>query len=503
MSNEFCFIHHCPDNILSNIESHFYVESLSAGALILRGNTNTSKYVNKKYTAYLIGNVYNIVMFKTILAHSESQVWTLNDAEVFCLLRERLGDNAMTLAEGSFCLFIAYHNGTVEVITEARGLNLISLVQTEHHWVTNSLKIVSHIAGEDAFDFLSEKKVIDNLHKADNFSPAKNIIRLKPGTITKLLYDEQHYFYTENRRLSSPQKNSILTLPENTLYDLIDINLRGAISSWVNTNESIGIPLSGGLDSSLITALACQHFPKVKTWSIGTELSDEFTFAKMVSDALSTEHEVKILTEDDILSGVAEAIYYNEIFDGRSSEIQSGLFNIYKLASSKVTSLLTGYGADLLFGGILNPDHSDPNPNAILAEEIYRTKWTGEFSSCGATKYNLNVYHPFWCNSMISLCEHLDPYFKCRNNEVKNILREYAENLKTLPAEIIRRKKIGIHEGSSVNHVFARAINTDVNNYQEKTKFSYSIYKAFLNGHLSIEDISSDKLRSIFKRSKS
>ncbi|MCE1787631.1 asparagine synthase C-terminal domain-containing protein, partial [Enterobacter hormaechei] len=93
------------------------------------------------------------------------------------------------------------------------------------------------------------------------------------------------------------------------LLEIIDSDLRNSISRLSKNNETIGVPLSGGLDSSLVTALASKYFDKVKTWSIGTELSNEFEFSKIVSDYLGTEHEVKILSEDEVISGVVKAIY--------------------------------------------------------------------------------------------------------------------------------------------------------------------------------------------------
>ncbi|MGA6580193.1 asparagine synthase C-terminal domain-containing protein, partial [Providencia sp. NPDC089923] len=163
-------------------------------------------------------------------------------------------------------------------------------------------------------------------------------------------------------------------------------------------------------------------------------------------------------------------------------------------------SLLTGYGSDLLFGGILNPLKDYQNPNNILAEQVYRTKWTGEFSTHGANSYGLNVYHPFWNNGLISLCKNLNPDFKIRDQEVKNILREYTDNLHLIPKEIVWRKKIGIHEGSSVNQSFANIIGTSATNYQAKTRFSYAVYKEFLTGRLTIDEATPTKLREIMKR---
>ncbi|EJD6670471.1 asparagine synthase [Providencia rettgeri] len=500
MSTEFCFTRTYSENKLSRLSNEFHITNISTGILISKNNTTIIQYETAYYTAYLFGNIYNISVLKSILGKIEGSTWALNEIEILCLLREKLGDTAIYLAEGDFCLFIEYHNGTIEVITESRGLNLINVVKAEQFWITNCLKIVGNLEGEKIFDFSPEHEIIENTFKTDTFSPIRNVIRLKPGTINTITHDEQNYPYIESRQLATPTNKNIITLKKDVLYHLIDMEMRYSISRLVDNNESIGIPLSGGLDSSLVTALACQYFKKVKTWSIGSELSNEFEFAQIVSNALGTEHEVKILSDDEIINGVINAIYHNEIFDGLSSEIQSGLFNVYKLAQGKVNSLLTGYGSDLLFGGILNPLKDYQNPNNILAEQVYRTKWTGEFSTHGANSYGLNVYHPFWNNGLISLCKNLNPDFKIRDQEVKNILREYTDNLHLIPKEIVWRKKIGIHEGSSVNQSFANIIGTSATNYQAKTRFSYAVYKEFLTGRLTIDEATPTKLREIMKR---
>ncbi|MDX8001084.1 asparagine synthase [Xenorhabdus sp. Reich] len=499
MSTEFCFVKHSQDKNISKLINTFNAEELSTGTIFFRNSSNISKTKNDQYTAFLIGDIYNISILRSTLGKIEGNVWALNVAEVLLLMRERLGNSSLSLVEGDFCLFIEDKKGKIEIITESRGLNLVNLVKTDKIWITNSLKIVGSVEHENAFDFRSEEEVIRDVLKPDDFSPIKNVLRLKPGTINTLNFDEQNYPYIESKKFTSPVENNVLKIKESLILEIIDMDLRYSISRLASNNESIGIPLSGGLDSSLVTALACQYFKKVKTWSIGTELSNEFEFSQIVSDSLGTEHEVKILSEDEIISGVVKAIYHNEIFDGLSSEIQSGLFSVYELAKGKVNSLITGYGSDLLFGGILDPLKSYNNPNEILSEQLYRTKWTGEFSTHGARSYGLNVYHPFWNNNLISLCHNLDPTFKIRDNEVKNILRKYADNLNVLPKEIVWRKKIGIHEGSSVNKSFAKIIGTKVNNYQEKTRFSYAIYRKFLTGRLTLEEANPAKLREIIK----
>ncbi|KAB7894857.1 DUF1933 domain-containing protein [Rouxiella sp. S1S-2] len=499
MNTEFCYVRSCPDKKFHPLTRECKSVELLTGVIFLRGDFCTTNFESDVFKAYLIGDIYNIEILKSTLGKLEGNIWSANDAEVLCLLRERLGDEALSLAEGDFCLIIEYKQGEIEVLTDSKGLNLVSIVMAEQTWITNSLKMVGIVEGEKAFHFFEEGEFINQSTKNDTFIPIRNATRFKPGTINKLSYYDKKHPFLESKLINSLQSRKLLTLNKNILYELLDTDMKCSISRLTNNNTSIGIPLSGGLDSSLVTALACQYFKSVKTWSIGTELGDEFRFSKIVSDTLGTQHEVKILSDEDILSGVLKAIYHNEIFDGLSSEIQSGLFNVYGLAQGKVNTLLTGYGSDLLFGGILNPQKNYDDPNEILSEQVYRTRWTGEFSTQGARSYDLNVRHIFWSNTLISLCRNLDPQFKIRDNEVKNILREYTESLNLLPKEIVWRKKIGIHEGSSINKCFAKIIATTENNYIEKTKFTYSIYKKFLTGKLKLLDASTMSAQNLKK----
>lgn len=501
MSNHFFFVQDRTELNLQHLDSEFAVEQTHGGHLFIKKEAGFAKTICDGKLVFLIGELYNVAALQTMLGQVEGNVWALNNAELLALLRARLGDTAFSLVEGDFCLLTVDDKGDIEIITDPHGFNPVHVIENDNLWISNNLKIVGKIEGARAFNFKPVEEVIAHSMKPDDFTPVINGRKLKPGSLSKIRSDEQSYHYIETRMLSTLINNNLLSLKKDRVFEIIDSIFTANLQGVARTNATIGIPLSGGLDSSLITALASQSFKKVKTWSIGTEISNEFPFAQIVSDTLGTEHEVKILSDRDVMSGILEAIYHNEIFDGLSSEIQSGLFNVYKLASGKVDALLTGYGSDLLFGGILNPGSFYSAPNKLLAEQVYRTKWTGEFSTSGASHYGLKVYHPFWNNSLISFCRNLDPDFKIKDNEVKNVLREYTGSLKSLPDEIVWRKKIGIHEGSSVNKAFANLLNTSVDNYQEKTRFAYTLYKEFMQEKLLPEEATPEKLRELMAKS--
>ncbi len=501
MSVEFLFVSRGDDGKIAEINSEYHAEDLSCGMLLFKNRDNVSMCQTEQISAWLIGEIYNIDTLRLIVGQLDGQAWSLNPAEVLLKLKAHLGNSALSLAEGDFCLFMQQNRHELVIVTDPLGLNLVSVVKAERLWITNSLKMVGEMAGSSVFHFMPATGAIFRPFKADDFSPIGNVVRLKPGSVNTIARDCQYFPYLESQLLSQPAKTYGRQLKQAKLLDLIDQVLRDGISVLAEKSDVAGIPLSGGLDSSLVTMLACHYFRKVKTWSIGTEQENEFAFSSLVAEALGTEHEVKILSDGEILSGLVNAIYHNEIYDGLSAEIQCGLFTLYPLVAGKVSSLLTGYGADLLFGGILNTAEKSPDPNALLAQQVYRTRWTGEFVTHGARHYGLRVYHPFWRNGMIALCRHLEPAFKIKDNEVKYILRVYADMLKELPKEIVWRKKIGIHEGSALNHAFARIIGTGCNNYQRKTQFSYWLWQQFLTAQLAPEQVTLENLPALLKGS--
>ncbi|ELQ9311972.1 DUF1933 domain-containing protein [Serratia marcescens] len=502
MSNSFCIVYKGSDTDINNIQRRFIGkgEALCNGYLFIEKNSHYQKCETEKGTAHLIGKLYNRVFLAGLVGMWESEGYLSNDAELLALLLTRLGENALALAEGDFCFFIDEPRGKLTVITESRGFLPVHVVQAKKTWITNSLKLVTAAEGEDALLFENEALVCQSLTRVDNYTPVKNAQRLKPGAVHMLTHDSECYLFVESRVLTKPASNQLLKLPRDPLLALIERYLNSPIGDLAQHFDTVGIPLSGGLDSSLVTALASRHFKQLNTYSIGTELSNEFEYSQQVADTLGTCHQVRILSETDVINGIVESIYYNEIFDGLSAEIQSGLFNVYRQAKGQVSCMLTGYGSDLLFGGILNPGAHYETPNQLLAEQVYRTRWTGEFSTQGASHYGIDIRHPFWTHALITLCHSLNPDYKIYGNEVKNILREYADSLRLLPKDIVWRKKIGIHEGSSVNQAFANVLGSKVDNYQTKSRFTYRVYQAFLRGRLSIDNVMPSQLNELIRK---
>jgi asparagine synthase (glutamine-hydrolysing) len=130
----------------------------------------------------------------------------------------------------------------------------------------------------------------------------------------------------------------------------------------LNTDRPIACLLSGGLDSSLITALV-NHFvkldfgldKKIETYSIGLSDSEDLKHAKIVAEYLGTNHTEIIITEKEIFEILPELIYTIESYDTTTVRASIGNYLLGKYISknSEAKVIFNGDGSDELCGGYL------------------------------------------------------------------------------------------------------------------------------------------------------
>jgi carbapenam-3-carboxylate synthase len=438
-------------------------------------------YVEDNVSYLLIGTPANLEELRTIASIITSEVLTSNAAHILAILLRTYGAHIFSLVEGAFNLLTFYPDSRFLIANDPLGLQPIHIVRGHSFWVTSELKTVGKIE-PNLFDFYDENSVVCISIHADNFLPIKNAERLKPGCTVQINFDGLEFVSIDkyqylNMRLASPQYVDP-KLAKRRIYDLLSASVARSILSA----KEVLIPLSGGLDSSMITALAVKYRTDISTFSIGSTASNEYEFAQIVSRHTNTCHREVLFSDEQILQGAHEAIYYNEIFDSLSVEIQSSLMCLYRLLEGNSGRIVTGYGSDLLFGGILKAGCDVLSVNSYLWSQVYRTRWTGEFFPFGSGHYGIEVHHPFWTTRLMGFALSLAPELKVSLNEVKILLRECVDEFKLLPDKIVWRKKMGIHQGSSINNIFATQIGVEANDYSAKTRYTYRKYQAYLTG---------------------
>ena len=127
--------------------------------------------------------------------------------------------------------------------------------------------------------------------------------------------------------------------------------LEAAVQKRLIADVPVGVFLSGGLDSSIISALARRHKDPLDSFSVATENSPDREPAQQMAEFLGTRHHERIYTIEDAIEALPQVIYYLESFD--CALVRSAIPNFFlaKLAREHVKVALSGEGADELFAG--------------------------------------------------------------------------------------------------------------------------------------------------------
>lgn len=212
----------------------------------------------------------------------------------------------------------------------------------------------------DKIYMASEYKAIPGTKHIDNFglqsyltlqypmpphTMVDDIKQIKPG----------HYF-TWSGQSSLKEvcywKPTLATTPKPvvTSTDVRNV-LLDSVEKHLDANVPVGCFLSGGVDSTIITGIANQIKPGIKTFSVGFDVPgySELQLAEKTAEVLGTDHKSLIVTEEMFIDSLKDVVYYMD--DPVADPSAVGLYYLSKMAAKDVTVALSGEGADELFGG--------------------------------------------------------------------------------------------------------------------------------------------------------
>jgi asparagine synthase (glutamine-hydrolysing) len=237
--------------------------------------------------------------------------------------------------------------------------------------------------------------------------------------------------------------------------------LERAVGTHLMSDVPLGAFLSGGLDSSIIGALARRHLDRLHTFAVGLEGSSDLRAARVVARHLGTMHHEYMIAPEAVLAELPTIIYYLESFDQDLVRSAIPCYFTSKLAAGSVKVILTGEGADELFAGYTY--HKAIANQDSLHDELRRSI---------TTLHNINLQRvdrmtmahsiegrvPFLDRRMIELGLQIPTSLKLRPGRgmEKWILRKAFEDL--LPAEIVWRAKEQFDEGSGTADLLPRLL---------------------------------------------
>lgn len=226
-----------------------------------------------------------------------------------------------------------------------------------------------------------------------------------------------------------------------------------------------GLLISGGLDSSVIAAIAMKHaarrvddggsseawWPRVHSFSIGLEGSPDLAAAAEVAEAIGTVHHGLTFTIQEGIDALSEVIRHIETYDVTTIRASTPMFLMArKIKAMGIKMVLSGEGADELFGGYLY-FHMAPNPREFHEETVRKVLGLHQYDCARANKsmmaWGIEARVPFLDREFIDYAMTLDPSVKMGGNGKleKAAIREAFEGF--IPDNILYRQKEQFSDG--------------------------------------------------------
>ncbi len=221
-----------------------------------------------------------------------------------------------------------------------------------------------------------------------------------------------------------------------------------AVQKRLSADVPVGFLLSGGLDSSLVCAIAAKQLDKpLITFATGlTENPIDIKYARIVADHIGSEHHEVLFTMDDVFAALDDVIKLLETWDITTIRASLGMFLVSRFVREKtsVRVLLTGEVSDELFGY----KYTDfaPSPEAFQSEAQKRVHELYMYDVLRADRCiagnSLEARVPFSDQAFVSHVMQIDPALKMNTRQVgKYLLRAAFTDGDWLPAEILWREK--------------------------------------------------------------
>ena len=451
------------------------------------------------------GEIYN---YKYLYKLMDMKPETDSDCEVIIHLYLRYGiEQTLQMLDGVFA-FVLFDLKSLSIYIARDPFGVRPLYQIYN------LKNYCLIGFASELKCLNKFTTIDELiNTTNNSSISENkIVQFTPGTYS--IFSYKNYIWSNNKQ-NIPYFIPSFSSPNNKFdwqdyFQNIIVSLTKSVEKrCLTTERPIACLLSGGLDSSLITALVNEFYKskcvvkKLETYSIGLAGSEDLKYARIVANYLDTNHTEIIVTEKEMFDAIPEVIYAIESYDTTTVRASIGNYLLGKYISknSDAKVIFNGDGSDELAGGYLYmkscPDsiEFDKETRRLLKDihlfDVLR-------SDKSISSHGLEPRTPFLDRNFVNYYLSIPPYARNYSNfgqcEKYLIRKSFSlpifENVlgkQILPDEILWRKKEAFSDGvtghgRSLFQILQEFISVELNlpaNIETEKLYYKTIFEGF------------------------
>lgn len=372
------------------------------------------------------GMIYNDRQLRARLAGEPYA--TGSDSESILHLVRRDGPDAVGALDGIFA-FVYVDGGRTVIARDPLGVKPLYRFT---------------VGGLDAY--ASEIKAFDGVAESVEEFPAGHV------------YDSERGLRPYYR---VPEPGSSLASPGRAIAEVRDA-LEAAVVKRLRSDVPLGCLLSGGLDSSLICALARRHVDELHTFAVGLAGSPDLAAARVVADHVGTVHHELVITEDEVRAALPDVLWHLESADVDLVRSAVATWHVMRFAAQHVKVVLSGEGADELFAGYrYHADYEDPD---VLQAELRRSLERMHNVNLQrvdrmSMAHGLEAREPFLDRSLIEVAMRVPGEYKQADPVTgraceKWVLRAAAADL--LPESVLWRRKAQFDEGSGMAGLLPR-----------------------------------------------
>ena len=305
-------------------------------------------YENERYWIIFNGEIYNYVELREELINEGLEFATHSDTEVIIALYSHLKEKAVEKLRGMFA-FVIWDKQEQKLYGARDPFGIKPFFyfdDGEKTFLASEKKSILLALENDVLDYESLQHYLTYQFVPEPNTMSKGIQKLEPG----------HYF---TKKIGQPMKTNrywkasfqpVHKSEDEYTKEIRDV-LFDSVKMHMRSDVPVGSFLSGGIDSSIIASIAKEYHPSIKTFSVGFEQNgfSEIDVAKETADKLGLENISYVISPEEYMAEMPKIIWHLD--DPLADPACVPLYFVAREARKHVTVVLSGEGADELFGG--------------------------------------------------------------------------------------------------------------------------------------------------------